>query len=65
MSDMTPEEHMEHHKKLHDALDILTADYIRHGKLGTRLPSKTSVMQLMSWSNKQTTKAVPPGEEVK
>lgn len=48
---MNKEEHIKKHKELHSALDELVADLIRHTK---KLPSTTSVMELMAWSNKQT-----------
>ena len=43
--------HREKHRFLHQCLDELVADMIYHTK---DLPSKTTVMQLMEWSNKQT-----------
>ena len=48
---MTKEEHIERHKKLHDALDELLADFLYHT---TALPSKTPILKLMQWSRKQT-----------
>lgn len=42
--------HKETHKILHEALDKLVADWIKNtGKL----PSKSSILELMQWSNKQ------------
>lgn len=48
---MDKKEHIEHHERLHKALDELSADFIRH--IG-KLPSKTTLRELMSWSYKQT-----------
>jgi len=48
---MTKEEHIERHKLLHQCLDELVADFITHTGV---LPSKTSVMELMTWSHEQT-----------
>jgi len=47
---MKPEEHKARHKMLHDMLDELVADMIDHTIMS---PSKTTVMQLMTWSNEQ------------
>ena len=48
---MTKEEHIEAHKGLHRNFDSLIADFIHHtGKL----PSKTTLMELMEWSHQQT-----------
>lgn len=56
---MTKEQHREAHKKLHESLDMLIADFINHtGKL----PSKTTCMELMEWAHKQTIDPTPtPG----
>jgi hypothetical protein len=43
--------HILRHKELHKAFDELIADMMQHTG---RLPSKTSVRQLMEWSNSQT-----------
>ena len=52
---MTRDEHIEKHKKLHDALDELIADFIETSpKRAMRLPSKTTVVELMRWSHQQT-----------
>ena len=44
---MNEEEHKERHIKLHDSLDELVADLISHTE---KLPSETTVMELISWS---------------
>ena len=49
---MNREEHKARHQLLHKELDELIADFITHTK---SLPSKTSLMELMSWSRIQTT----------
>lgn len=49
---MTKEEHIEFHKTLHKNLDKIVADWI--GCTG-KLPSDHTVMDLMTWSFKQTT----------
>jgi hypothetical protein len=56
---MTHEEHRERHKLLHDHLDELVADWIRHHPPGDALPSKNTVMDLVLWSSSQ---AVDPDE---
>ena len=48
---MEVEEHIERHKELRKSLDELIADFIRHTK---GLPSRTTVLELMSWSFEQT-----------
>lgn len=50
--EMTVQEHIERHKLLHKNLDELIADFITHT---TKLPSTTTVMELMKWSYEQTT----------
>lgn len=48
---LTPEQHKQRHVELHRALDELVADFITHtGKL----PSKSTLIELMEWSHKQT-----------
>lgn len=47
---MSKEEHKKIHMKLHHSLDELVADIIQHT---TMLPSKTTVMELMTWSAEQ------------
>ena len=56
----TPEEHKQKHRELHQSLDELFADYIRHH------PNETSFTtmpfkQLLDWSHEQTIK--PTWEE--
>lgn len=48
---MTRKEHIEHHLRLHKALDELVADYIAHTKM---LPSNSTVIDLIRWSFEQT-----------
>ena len=49
---MNKEEHIKRHRELHSSLDELCADFFTHtGKFF----SDTSIMDLMKWSNKQTT----------
>lgn len=57
---MNTQEHRKRHQELHEKLDELVADCIRH-KLHFR-PSKSTVMELMEWSHQQTIK---PTEEAK
>jgi hypothetical protein len=45
--------HIERHKELHACLDELAADYLVHNK--GKLLSGTSILDLMQWSNDQTT----------
>lgn len=48
---MTHEEHTQRHKLLHREPDELVADMLTHtGKL----PTETSIFELLSWSNQQT-----------
>ena len=48
---MNDKEHKERHKLLHKHLDELLADFMREtGKM----PSETSLMELMEWSFEQT-----------
>ena len=45
--------HKEMHEELHNSLDELLADFITHtGKV----PSKTTVLELLEWSHEQTFK---------
>jgi len=47
---MTKEEHAFLHQQLHSSLDELVANFIYHtGKL----PSKTTIFELILWSTKQ------------
>ena len=48
---MEKEEHIKVHKELHSKLDQLLADFISHTE---KLPSETSLMELMNWSFEQT-----------
>jgi len=48
---MNVEEHKKRHIELHQMLDELVADMISQTKM---LPSTTTVMELMQWSNEQT-----------
>lgn len=57
---MTPEDHKEIHRHLHEALDQLVADYITHNE---KTPSNTTVMELMAWSFDQTLNPTVKGEE--
>lgn len=51
---MTYEEHRRRHIVLHEALDELAADFLVHHNC--KLPSTTSLMELMKWSARQTEK---------
>jgi len=55
---MTKDEHRKIHIDLHHNLDQLVADCMSHTGL---LPSKSSIMDLMEWSYKQTIE--PTGDE--
>jgi len=45
------EEHKKRHIELHKALDELATDYlVQHGG---KIPSHTTIMELMTWSNEQ------------
>lgn len=49
---MTPyEKHKEVHVKLHQNLDELVADFIRHTK---SFPSETTILELILWSADET-----------
>ena len=50
---MTEREHRKRHGELHRALDELVADWITNTK---SLPSESAVMDLMSWSKRQSDK---------
>ncbi len=58
---MTPEEHKARHVELHRALDELIADWIGST---TKLPSTSTVLELMEWSHGQTLATDPIPEEV-
>jgi hypothetical protein len=48
---MNTQEHKDRHELLHKNLDELVADFIAHTE---KLPSKTSVFELLQWSHAQT-----------
>lgn len=48
---MKKKEHIKIHKELHKKLDELVANFISHT---SALPSKTTIMELIHWSYKQT-----------
>lgn len=48
------EAHRKRHEELHEAFDELVADYLAHHR--RKLPSNTTVMELMLWSHRQTQK---------
>jgi hypothetical protein len=48
---MTFEEHRQRHIELHQALDELVADWLAQTPA---MPSSSSVMELIRWSNEQT-----------
>jgi hypothetical protein len=59
---MTKEQHQARHKELHKSFDELIADFIMQNP--GRLPSNTPVMEVMSWSYRQTQDPTPmPGGE--
>ena len=47
---MNTEEHKARHKMLQEFLGELVADFIRHTD---RLPSRTTIMELMRWAAEQ------------
>lgn len=49
--ELSHEEHRNRHILLHYHLDELIADFINHTK---KLPSKTTLRELMEWSHQQT-----------
>jgi len=49
---MTKAKHKQRHKLLHKYLDELVADWIDHNK--DKMLSKTTIMELLGWSAKQT-----------
>ena len=57
---MTKQEHIEEHQLLHDNLDKLMAEYITHAG---GLPSRTSLIDFMAWSHKQTVQPDHPPEK--
>ncbi len=48
---MNKKQHKARHKILHKYLDELVADFISHT---AKMPSKTTLMDFMKWSAKQT-----------
>lgn len=52
---MTNDEHIKRHKKLHNWLDEIAADYFTQTE---RLLSETTVLELLEWSYGQT---IQPG----
>lgn len=56
---MTHEEHKQRHAELNQALDELVADFITQtGKI----PSQTTVMELMTWAHDQMLNPTDPGK---
>lgn len=51
MLTVSPARHREIHKELHKAFDQLLADFIYHTE---KLPSKTTLTELIEWSYEQT-----------
>lgn len=54
---MTKEEHRQRHVALHHALDELLADFLQHHDFN-KLPSNTTLVELMQWSHQQTIEPV-------
>ncbi len=54
---MDYEEHKQKHQVLHNMLDELVADFIGTTR---KLPSKSTILELMEWSHIQT---ITPSEE--
>lgn len=48
----TPEEHRKRHVELHHEFDELMADFLAHNR--GKLPSNTTLTELMEWSHAQT-----------
>ena len=57
---MLEEEHKDRHKLLHGNLDELVADWIESNP--GKLPSKSTILELMQWSKGQTEKPSPEVE---
>ncbi len=51
---MTANDHRKIHEALHKSLDQLVADYLLHNS--HKLPSSTSLTELMTWAYEQTIK---------
>ena len=60
---MTRDEHIARHKKLHEALDELVADFITHNGIGDYLLGKVSIMRLIEWSCEQTKNPTESNDE--
>jgi len=54
---MTEKEHKIRHLELHRAPDELAADFMHHTQ---KLPSETTVVELMKWSYEQTQNPTKP-----
>ena len=54
---MTAEEHVARHKLLHEMFDELLADFLFHNS--NKLPSNTTLTDLMKWSFEQTKDPTP------
>lgn len=54
---ISEQEHRKAHVELHRKLDELVADYLLHNP--GKLPSTTTLMELMQWSHGQTTHPTP------
>jgi hypothetical protein len=55
--------HRRRHVELHQALDELAADYIRHQPIGgglTKRLGNTTVLELLEWSHAQTENPTEP-----
>ena len=59
---LTVEEHKQQHVKLRESLDELVADFLIHAR---RLPSSSTVMELMQWAAGQCVDPAPEEEKVK
>ena len=57
--EITKGEHRKVHEDLHKSLDQLVADFLTHNR--TKLPTDTTVMELMEWSHLQTKNPTPIG----
>jgi hypothetical protein len=53
---MTREEHIQRHRELHQSLDELLADFIRHTN---KTPSGSTVMDLLKWSDSRVKNPAP------
>ena len=59
---MTDDEHKARHVALHRSLDELLADYLTHNR--GKLPSTTTVYELLVWSHAQTFDPTPEPESI-